>query len=127
MSGSSMPTSREERVRSERARWFGSKASRSAACQTRARAAPLTFGRSLSARDAVARETPAAAATSASGGRRARFPAAQLTRPAIVFTLTVSRPAVESISDERRRAEVGQRGGHPAVLPRLAAKVELEE
>src|SRR3954463_5589849 len=85
MSGSSIPTSREERVRSERAKWLGSKASRSAAAPTRSRASPLTFGLSLSARDAVARETPAAAATSASVGRRARFTAGQLTRLAIGF------------------------------------------
>src|SRR3954464_4692811 len=69
-----MPTSREERVRSERAIWLGSKASRRAASDTRSRVSELTSGLSASAREAVDGETPAAAATSARGGRRAAFP-----------------------------------------------------
>ena len=73
MSGSSIPISREERVRSERAIWLGSNASRCAAAQTRSRVSLFTFGLSLRARDAVAWETPAAAATSASVVRRAAF------------------------------------------------------
>src|SRR4051812_33255430 len=68
-----MPTSREERVRSERAIWLGSKASRRAASHTRSRVSELTSGLSASAREAVDGETPAAAATSARIGRRAAF------------------------------------------------------
>src|SRR3954454_16259000 len=68
-----MPTSREERVRSERAIWLGSKASRRAASHTRSRVLELTSGLSASAREAVDGETPAAAATSARVGRRTAF------------------------------------------------------
>src|SRR5215211_3852615 len=66
--------------RRERARWSGWKRSRSAAAQTRARASALTFAPSARARDAVVRETPAAAATSASVGRRSRAMSANPTR-----------------------------------------------
>ena len=66
MSGTTMPTAMVEPRRSERASWLGAKLSRSAAAQTRARVASDTCGLSPSARDAVARDTPAATATSAS-------------------------------------------------------------
>src|SRR3954447_4691611 len=68
-----MRTSRDERVRRERASWLGSKASARATAHTRSRVSGLTFGFPVIARDAVARETPAAVATSASVGRRAKF------------------------------------------------------
>ncbi len=67
--GRTMPTAIVDPRRSERARWLGSNASRRAAAHTRARVGSDTFGLAASARDAVARETPAVAATSASVGR----------------------------------------------------------
>lgn len=68
-----MPTAIVEPRRSDRARWFGSKPEPLAAAQTRSRAAALTFALSARAREAVVRDTPAAAATSARVGGREGF------------------------------------------------------
>src|SRR4051794_36271888 len=98
MSGSSIPTSFDERVRSERASWLGSKASRSAAAHTRSRVSSLTFGLALSARDAVACDTPAAAATSASVGRREAFTAVRLLARQSIANLVYGFHMMESIA-----------------------------
>src|SRR5688572_2205606 len=113
-SGSSIPTSFEERVRSERAVWLGSNASRRAASQTRSRVSLLTFGLSLSARDAVARDTPAAAATSARVGRRTDCTAVSLlaldNRLQVCVLSGRLLQSIPSIEAERRGARMSDSG-----------------
>ena len=72
MSGTTSPTAIVAPLRSERASRLGWKRSRSATSHTRCRVLALTSGLSASAREAVACETPASAATSASVGAALR-------------------------------------------------------
>src|SRR3954449_13567529 len=102
-----MPTSREERVRSERAICFGSKASRRAASHTRSRVSELTSGLSAIGREAVDGETPGAAATSARVGRRAAFTPPAYSRLTIAcnHAYCVLRGAIDCTLVAREREE----------------------